>query len=191
MALTMTVQPLQGASAGFPAELRFSTQFLEFLCNQNDSDREILEKGFHIEEFGEKSIVKCCLLRDALRKLIEIAETDNKLFIYSLDIKNDIHSGGGARGLSGTINGQAVSLIGGIGQCWLKWMAQKDDNTYEYYCYRKEDISDRTEILLDKLGVIEILKKEAKNLLELPTLKALLQKLENYDADDDFEMTIG
>jgi len=39
--------------------------------------------------------------------------------------------------------------------------------------------------------VIEILKKKAKNLLELPTLKALLQKLENYDADADFEMTIG
>ena len=191
MALTMTVRLVKGDTEGFPAELRFSTQFLDFLCNQSDSDREILEKGFHVEEFGEKSIVKCSLLRDALRKLIEIAETDNKLFIYSLDIKKEIHSGGGARGLSDTINGQAVSLTGGIGQCWLEWMAPKDDNADEYYCYRKEDISDRTEILLDKLGVIEILKKTARNLLEMPALKALLLKLENYDADVDFEMTIG
>ena len=53
--------------------------------------------------------------------------------------------------MSDTIKGQAVSL---------EWMAPKDDNADEYYCYRKEDISDRTEILLDKLGVIEILKKK-------------------------------
>ncbi len=84
--------------------------------------------------------------------------------------------------MSDTIKGQAVSL---------EWMAPKDDNADEYYCYRKEDISDRTEILLDKLGVIEILKKKARNLLEMPALKALLLKLENYDADVDFEMTIG
>ena len=191
MALTMTVGLAKGDAEGFPAELSFSTQFLEFLCNQSDSDREILEKGFHVEEFGEKSIVKCCLLRDALRKLIEIAEIDNKLFIYSLDIKNDIHSGGGARGLSGKINGHAVCLTGGIGQCWLEWMAEKDDNPYEYYCYRREDISDKTEIQLDKLGVINILKKKAKNLLELPTLKALLQKLESCGDDNLFEIIIG
>ena len=191
MALTMTVQSSQGTSVGFPAELRFSTQFLEFLSNQSDSDREILEKGFHIEAFGEKSIVKCCMLREALRKLINIAEADNKLFIYSLDIKKDIHSGGGARGLSGTINGQAVCLTGGIGQCWLEWMMQKDDNSYEYYCYRKEDISNRKEILLDKLGVIIIRKKKARNLLELSVLKTLLLKLENCSDDAVFEVTIG
>ena len=44
--------------------------------------------------------------------------------------------------MSDTIKGQAVSL---------EWMAPKDDNADEYYCYHKEDISDRTEILLDKL----------------------------------------
>ena len=189
--MTMTIQPSSGTGAGFPIELRFSTQFLEFLCSQSESDRKILEKGFHVEEFGEKSIVKCCLFRDALKKLIEIAETDNKLFIYSIRIKNDIHSAGGGRGISGEINERPIIITGGIGKCLLEWLQPKDDNPYEYYCYKKEDISDRTEIQLDKLGMIEILKKKARNLLELPALKALLQKLEDYDNDADFEMTIG
>ena len=68
---------------------------------------------------------------------------------------------------------------------------QKDDNPYEYYCYRKEDISNRKEILLDKLGVIIIRKKKARTLLELSVLKTLLLKLENCSDDAVFEVTIG
>ena len=68
---------------------------------------------------------------------------------------------------------------------------QKDDKPYEYYCYRKEDISNRKEILLDKLGVIIIRKKKARNLLELSVLKTLLLKLENCSDDAVFEVTIG
>lgn len=44
---------------------------------------------------------------------------------------------------------------------------------------------------MDKLGVILILKKKANKLFELPVLKQLLQKLETYSSDDDFEIIIG
>ncbi len=70
MALVMTIKPAMGNNINFPVELRFSTQFFEFINNQSDSDKEILEKGFHIEEFGKKSIIKCCFFREALIKLL-------------------------------------------------------------------------------------------------------------------------
>ena len=45
--------------------------------------------------------------------------------------------------------------------------------------------------MLDKLGVIIIRKKKARNLLELSVLKTLLLKLENCSDDAVFEVTIG
>lgn len=186
MGLELSIESKNKKSGNFAYTLPLSSDFIEFLGKQSSEKQQIFEKAFPSEELGESASVKGKTLVLALETILFLIETDNKLYNYSFVPPGDRY---GVHLLSGQINNNFVLLQSGFEKCSMLVNARVDELQNIVYD-EIIDLSPQKELQTDN-GVIKILKKKARKILDITSLKQLILELKKYSPNDDFTVVIG
>lgn len=186
MGLKLSIESKNNEKGNFSFTLPLSSDFIEFLGKQSSENQQIFEKAFPSEDLGESASVKGKSLVLAFETILFLIETDNKLYNYSFANLGDKY---GARGRTVQINKIPAMLEGGFKKCLL-FMNPRLDDTGNIIYDKCIDISLNEELQTDN-GVIKILKKKARKILDITSLKQLILELKKYSPNEDFTVVIG
>lgn len=183
MGLILTVKP-ENKNVSYTIPL--SSDFIEFIGLQTSSDQEIISAIFSEDGFGIPERVKKNILESALEKMLLLIKSNNKLYNYSFAGPNDKF---GSRGRTVQINKIPSMLTGGFEQCLLIQNPKLDSNN-NIVPEKTIDLSMQKELITDR-GIIRILKKRARQVLDVALLEQILQSIKKHPAEQVYEVILG